>query len=93
MNIKNKTQLRDEIKHRRGTTGELDKVHFYEDGEWDITSANTSITWTVCRSFRSLTDLPKYGWTIDQAISYHFREIEDDIDRLIKKHDEYLRNN
>ncbi len=83
MRIKNKTLLRREVKRRLGTTGELDKVFFSNDGKWGTYSSNTTAPDAAGASFGSLAEPPEeYGWTVDQAITYNLSRLEQLIDEM-----------
>ena len=54
MKLQNKTELRKQIKHGFDSTRSLDKLHVYQDGDWDFLSCNSDIThspqyyWVSC---------------------------------------------
>ena len=73
--LKNKTELRAEIKERVGNTGWLDNIWVDTYGNWSIHS-----TGTICPDEEKYTFglfARDYGESLDKAISKGFTEMEE----------------
>ena len=77
MTIKNKTNLRREIKSRVGNTGSLDNVWIDPaTGEWIIHSSGTTCPGMIKKNFLSLAVWNGWDETVNQAITRNFLDLE-----------------
>lgn len=77
MKIKNKTELRHQIKDSIGNTGSLDYVEFYHDGSWARMGCSTHSECCIARKgILTLIACNEWEGTIDYGITKGFQEIE-----------------
>lgn len=80
MRLKQKTLLRDFIKDRRNSSGGLDLVWFFKDGDWQITGRNRIIPNTLHRTFKELGFKSPHE-AEDYAITRNFKKIEEELEK------------
>lgn len=83
MKIKNKTELRKEIKNAFNNTAALQRITFYEDGTWVLSSWGTYTEGTFSFQLRMFFSVP-FSKNYDIGLTRKFKEIEWDIWKFYK---------